>query len=50
VWGSLTDFLNALETGAAPHGHCRDNFKTLAMALAAVESARSGLRTLVPRE
>lgn len=50
IRGSLEDFLHALESGAQPHGHCRDNFKTLAMVFAALESARSGHRVAVALE
>jgi predicted dehydrogenase len=50
IRGSLEDFLRALETGSVPHGHCRDNFKTLAMVFAALESARAGHRVPVPLE
>lgn len=44
---SLRDFLNALETGKVPLSECHDNFKSLAMIFAAMESARSGKREKV---
>ena len=40
----LSDFLNALETGAAPETVGTDNIKSLAMVLAAIESATCGTR------
>jgi predicted dehydrogenase len=39
---SLTEFLNALETGEVPQGECHDNIKSLAMVFAAVESSLTG--------
>jgi predicted dehydrogenase len=47
IAGSLRDFLHALRTGATPMGECHDNIKSLAMVLAAVESARAGVRVPV---
>ena len=44
---SLRDFLNALETGQMPESECHDNFQSLAMIFAAIESARSGKREKV---
>ena len=44
IAGSLRDFLHALKTGATPMGECHDNIKSLAMVLAAIESARTGKR------
>jgi predicted dehydrogenase len=50
IRGSLEEFLSALDTGATPHGECRDNFQTLAMVFAALESSRTGERVSVPLE
>ena len=47
IAASLRDFLNALETGNVPLSECHDNFKSLAMIFAAMESARSGKREKV---
>ena len=47
IAGSLRDFLNALETGAAPMGECHDNIKSLAMVFAAIESSATGRRVPV---
>jgi predicted dehydrogenase len=47
--GSLEDFLRALDTGSTPMGECHDNIRSLAMVLAAVESARRGQRVQVER-
>src|SRR5690349_19629750 len=44
IAGSLRDFLHALETSTTPMGECHDNIKSLAMVLAAIESARTGKR------
>lgn len=40
--GLIHDFLNALENGTEPQTDCKDNIKSLAMVLAAVESAETG--------
>ncbi len=42
IAGSLTEFLDALETGETPNGECHDNIKSLAMVFAAIESAKLG--------
>ncbi|HEV2474806.1 MAG TPA: Gfo/Idh/MocA family oxidoreductase, partial [Chthonomonadales bacterium] len=42
IAGSLRDFLNALDTGAAPMGECHDNIKSMAMVFGAIESAATG--------
>ncbi len=47
VAGALADFLNALETGAAPMGECHDNIQSLAMVFAAIESSATGQRVPV---
>jgi predicted dehydrogenase len=47
IEGSLREFLHALETGETPMGECHDNIKSLAMVLAAVESARVAARVKV---
>lgn len=44
IAGSLKEFLEALDSGAAPSGECHDNIKSLAMVFGAVESARRGTR------
>ena len=49
IEGALAEFLSALETGRTPQGECHDNFVTLAMVFAAVESSRTGVRAKVPR-
>lgn len=41
--------LNAIERGAAPPGEAKDNLKTLALALAAYDSARTGREIEVSR-
>lgn len=48
ISGSLSEFLGALESGQTPNGECHDNFKSLAMVLTAIESARAGTRLMVP--
>lgn len=47
IAGSLRDFVNALRTGSTPMGECHDNIKSLAMVMAAVESARMGGRVSI---
>jgi predicted dehydrogenase len=47
IAASLRDFLRALETGSTPMGECHDNIKSLAMVLAAIESASTGSRVPV---
>jgi predicted dehydrogenase len=42
--GSLREFVYALRTGETPMGECHDNIKTLAMALAAIQSAETRQR------
>ena len=44
IAASLNDFLTALDTGVTPLGECHDNIQTLAMTLAAVQSAELGRR------
>jgi predicted dehydrogenase len=45
--GVLADFMAALQGGPKPMTECHDNIKTLAMVMAALESARTGRRTSV---
>lgn len=45
--GSLHEFLDALETGATPQGECHDNYWSLAMVFAAIESAKQGRRVRI---
>ena len=45
--GVIRDFLDSLEEGRAPQTDCRDNIKSLAMVLAAIESAETGRRVEV---
>jgi predicted dehydrogenase len=45
--GALAEFVGAIDGGAPPMGECHDNIKSLAMALAAVESAATGTRVAV---
>lgn len=45
--GVMRDFLEALDTGIAPETISSENFKSLAMAFAAIESARTQSRTPV---
>jgi predicted dehydrogenase len=47
IAGSLRDFVDALHTSATPMGECHDNIKSLAMILAAIESAETGQRVKV---
>jgi predicted dehydrogenase len=47
IEGSLADFVKALRTGQAPMNECRDNIKSFAMVMAAMESSRSGRRVTV---
>ena len=47
ISGSLAEFVRALDGGPAPMGECHDNVKSLAMTLAAVRSAATGLRVPV---
>jgi len=47
IAGSLTDFLDALDTGRTPMGECHDNIKSLAMVFSSIESARTGERVPV---
>ncbi len=46
--GVMRDFLQALDSGVAPETVSAENFKSLAMTFAAVESARLGRRVGVP--
>ena len=45
--GSLKEMLRFLRTGKIPQTECHDNIKSLAMVLAATESARKGRRVLI---
>ncbi len=45
--GSLRQFVRALRTGETPMGECHDNIRTLAMALAAIQSAETLQRVSV---
>lgn len=45
--GVIRDFLDALRSGATPLTDCTDNIKSIAMVLAAVESADTGRRVRV---
>ena len=43
----MHDFVSAIRTGIRPETDCRDNIKSLAMVLAAVESAKCGRKVAV---
>lgn len=45
--GVLDEFVRCLRSGATPQTECRDNIKSLAMCLAAVESAKKGRKVAV---
>lgn len=45
--GSLNEFIDALETGMTPQGECHDNYWSLAMVFAAIQSAKQGRRVQV---
>ncbi len=47
IAGSLSEFLEALDTGATPMGECHDNIKSFAMVFASIESASVGARVPV---
>ena len=47
IEGSLADFVNALRTGEVPMNECRDNIRSFAMVMAALESSSSGRRVAV---
>jgi predicted dehydrogenase len=47
IAASLREFIAALKSGKTPMGECHDNFKSLAMVFAAVESAAAGRRVPV---
>lgn len=47
IAGSLCEFVHALRTGAEPMGECHDNLHSLAMAHAAVASARQRQRVVI---
>ncbi|HEY0075828.1 MAG TPA: Gfo/Idh/MocA family oxidoreductase [Abditibacteriaceae bacterium] len=47
--GALREMLTFLRGGPKPQTECRDNFKSLAMVLAAIESSRKGKKVLVPQ-
>ncbi len=48
--GVIRDFLDALRAGTKPMTDCTDNIRSVAMVLAAVESAETGRRVKVWRE
>jgi len=48
--GSLQAFVQAIYTGQEPESSGRDNLKTLALMLASVESASTGLPVQLSRE
>ena len=43
----MAEFVAALRAGRPPETNCQDNIKSLAMVLAAVESAKSGRKVAV---
>ncbi len=45
--GLIKDFIDGIQTGTTPQTVCTDNIKSLAMVLAAVESAQTKTRTIV---
>jgi predicted dehydrogenase len=45
--GVLEEFVQCLRSGRSPQSECHDNIKSLAMCLAAVESARKGRKVAV---
>jgi predicted dehydrogenase len=45
--GCMREFLTAVREGRPPETDCRDNIKSLAMVLAAVESAKSRSKVAV---
>jgi predicted dehydrogenase len=45
--GAMREFVAALREGRAPETNCQDNIKSLAMVMAAVESAKSGKKVAV---
>lgn len=49
IQGSLAEFLHALDTGTVPMEECHENFRSLAMVFAAIESAEAGVRVPVAR-
>lgn len=46
--GALREMLTFLRTGKTPQTECHDNFKSLAMVLAAIESSRKKKKVAVP--
>ena len=46
--GALREMLAFLRTGKTPSTECHDNFKSLAMVSAAIESSRKGKKVAVP--
>jgi hypothetical protein len=40
--GALREMLTFLRTGKTPQTHCRDNIKSFAMVMRAIESSRRG--------
>lgn len=46
--GVIREFLDSLAAGTKPQTDCRDNVKSLAMVLAAIESAETGRRAEIP--
>lgn len=47
--GALREMLTFLRGGPTPQTECHDNFKSLAMVLAAIESSRKGKKVPVPQ-
>ncbi len=47
--GALREMLTFLRTGKTPQTECHDNFKSLAMVLAAIESSRKKKKVTVPQ-
>ncbi len=47
IAGSLTEFIEAIQTGRMPNGECHDNIKSLAMVFAAIESSKRKERVLI---
>jgi predicted dehydrogenase len=45
--GSLSEFLDAIDSGSTPQGECHDNIKSLAMVFAALKSSKEGRRVAI---